>query len=161
MDDLFTRTQKLLDWDERIIYPEMYEKHPEIYIGPPTEVFLVQDRNRSPGSLEYIWPNRTTPDLLMLEVSVLATMYHVRIGPALFKAQNIGELISKAELMDNENGVNWVPLHTVLIVKRREWPRRLEYVSYGTYLRNFKEYELIDVSYWARPSEKNYDKTTA
>lgn len=147
---IFSRLHELVDWDERLIYPELYEMSPEIYASPPTEVWLVRDLRD--GSFDVLYPNKSVPDLSMLGYSFVSTMYKVRVGMPARSKKLRGEMLSAREYRENRE--KWVVLDSLIVVRHKDFPHSAQYVSYAEYQRGFREFELLDVVFIVRPEKK-------
>ena len=146
------RVQELLDWDERIIYPEQYELTPEIYAAPPEEVWVVRDpRVEGDDGLELVFTNRSCPDLDRLGFVFVQTMFLVRVGMPVFETALSGELITGEEYRADKD--RWIVLDELIVVRHRDFPNEARQVTYSEYQKGWKEYELVDVTYIVR-SEK-------
>lgn len=143
MSTIYDQVHKFLDEDERLIYPEAYEKNKELYDLVRGYVYLVLNKTGNKHTYDWAWESALSRLLKQPNFVVLKKLVLVRVrDPKL----NRGWIISSDEYKENPNAYTVLD-RFVVAVNDTEKPQRIVQLPVDDYHAVAYEYDILDTCY--------------
>ena len=131
-----------LDDDERIIFPEMYEKSRRLYDKLIGVAYLVRSKENPEAGLDWVWQNSLSR--IKNEVDVLAKQYVVRIRLPWNEVRT--EWLCSQEELD-EHREDYEVIDVYLKVRLKDDPNSLPIMDPLEFESNRDKYDVVEARY--------------